>query len=44
MDQGGLVKAFALEWPVYFIIFLGIGFLSFMEIVVFLFYHYILNR
>lgn len=44
MNQGQLVIAFALEWPVYFILYLGVGLLSIVELIFFSLYHYIFNR
>ncbi|CAD8125159.1 unnamed protein product [Paramecium sonneborni] len=44
MTQGQLVNNFALEWPVYFILYMIIGAILTMEGAIFLFYHYITNR
>ncbi|CAD8119952.1 unnamed protein product [Paramecium sonneborni] len=44
MTQGQLVNNFALEWPVYFILYMIIGAILTMEMAIYLFYHYITNR
>ena len=44
MTQGELVVAFALQWPVYLVLYIVIGCCSCFEILVFTYYHYLANR
>lgn len=44
MNHGELVIAFALAWPVYFILYVLVGLFSVMELIIFYIYHYIANR
>lgn len=44
MTQGQLVNNFALEWPVYFILYSIIGAILTLEVATFFLYHYIANR
>lgn len=44
MTHSDLVIAFALKWPIYFILYIGVGLFSFFELMIFYVYHYTLNR
>ena len=44
MNHGELVVAFALSWPVYFILYIGVGLFSIVELIIFYIFHYLANR
>lgn len=44
MNHTELTKAFMLDWPVYLIMYLGVGILSVIELILFYLYHKFMNR
>lgn len=44
MNQSDLVISFALEWPVYFVLYLVLSACAIFEVFTFTIYHYFTNR